>query len=588
MTILRGYGRTRRAVIASVVTITVIAWGLAAVWLWRDYHHAITTAESEVKRLSLAAAEQTHRLFSLTDVFLDSLEQIISLSDGDMDTLTSPAVTERINRLLDHVGGVLDIAVIDHDGLSVILPYSPTRRQFNVSDRDYVRDARTGRVTITAPLQGRTSGEWIIPVSRRMADPTNRIAVVLAAIHIPALERVFDGIRHSKGGAIGLFRSDGITLARSPSLPGAIGRSVADGHVFRERLPLAPDGGYTAVSSLDGQKRLGAYRSIAPHGLVVLVSLALSEVLAPWREQVLLSLIVMTLFTLITTAGAAVLLRLVATLEDGARDLDQRVNERTAELQQVMEARSGFLTSISHELRTPLNAIIGFSEALLARLHGPMADRQHEYIKDIHLSGRHLLALVNDLLDSAAIDAGRLSLDESAFDLAEMLNDAMVMVHPRAEAAGITLHTTIEPEGLRLSADRRRLMQAIINLSTNAVKYNHPGGRVAVSARLDHDGNGVITVTDNGIGMTPEDLKTAMAPFGRVGAPSGPPVEGTGLGLPLATRIIELHGGVLTLDSTPGTGTTATITLPPVRVMPQSASPSVRMPDDCRMEAAGV
>ncbi|TAN56634.1 MAG: HAMP domain-containing histidine kinase, partial [Magnetospirillum sp.] len=288
------------------------------------------------------------------------------------------------------------------------------------------------------------------------------------------------------------------------------------------------------------------------------------------------------------TAGAAVLLRLVATLEDGARDLDQRVNERTAELQQVMEARSGFLTSISHELRTPLNAIIGFSEALLARLHGPMADRQHEYIKDIHLSGRHLLALVNDLLDSAAIDAGRLSLDESAFDLAEMLNDAMVMVHPRAEAAGITLHTTIEPEGLRLSADRRRLMQAIINLSTNAVKYNHPGGRVAVSARLDHDGNGVITVTDNGIGMTPEDLKTAMAPFGRVGAPSGPPVEGTGLGLPLATRIIELHGGVLTLDSTPGTGTTATITLPPVRVMPQSASPSVRMPDDCRMEAAGV
>ncbi|MDO8607150.1 MAG: ATP-binding protein [Phaeospirillum sp.] len=566
MAILKGYDRTRRAVIVSVVAITVAAWGLATAWLWGDYRHTITTAESELSRLSLAAAEQTHRLISLTDVFLDSLEQVITLSDGKMETLTGPAMTERVTRLLDHVDDTLDIAVIDHAGALTLLPYSAARRQVTVNDRDYVRDAKVGRITIAAPLQGRTSGEWIIPVSRRVADPNSRVAVLLAAIHIHALERVFDGIRHTKGGAIGLVRSDGVMLARSPPLDGAIGRSIIDGPVFREMLPLAADGPYTATSRIDGQERLGFYRSIPPQGMVVIVSRTLSEVLAPWRRQVWLSAAAMIAFTLGVAIAAALLLRLLATLENGARDLDLRVTERTAELHRLMEARSSFLTSISHELRTPLNAIIGFSDALLARLHGPIPIRQSEYIEDIHLSGRHLLTLVNDLLDSAAIDAGQFGLDEGDFLLAGMMNEAMVMVRPRAETARVTLHIAIQPESLMLRADRRRLMQAIINLSTNAIKYNHPGGRVSLTARIVADGDCAIVIADTGIGMSADGLKLALTPFGRIGAPAAHPVEGTGLGLPLTHRLVELHGGALTLDSEPGEGTTATITLPAARV----------------------
>ena len=566
MPILSGYLRTRRAVIASVVAVMLVSWGSAALWLWRDYRQTLSSAEHDLARLSLAATDQTHRLLSLTDVFLDSLEQIISLTDGEPDMLSGPAVTERVTRMLGHVGGVLDVAVIDRANRSVILPYAADRRPVPVGDRDYVGDAKVGRITLSAPVLGRTSGEWFIPVSLRMADPTNRIAVLLAAIHIPALERVFDGIRHSKGGAIALFRSDAMVLARSPAVEGVIGRSFADGYLFREMVPRAPEGRYITVSKLDGQERLSVYRSVKPYGLVVVVSQTMSEVLAPWRFRLGVGMAAMAVFSLVVAVAAAVLLRLIATLESGARILDQRVTERTAELQRLMETRSSFLTAISHELRTPLNAIIGFSDALLARIHGPMPERQTEYVRDIHRSGQHLLALVNDLLDSASVDAGHLHLDESEFDLAEMVDEAMAMAFPRAAAVGITLAAEIQPAGVRLSADRRRLMQAIHNLCTNAIKYNHPNGRVSITAWTEPDGSCVIAIADTGIGMSGEDLQTALTPFGRVGKLPIGSVEGTGLGLPLTTRIVEHHGGTLTLDSAPGRGTTAIITLPPARV----------------------
>lgn len=565
MPTLKGYLLTRRAVIASVIAMMVIAWGTAAAWLWRDYRQSISRAEGELVRLSLAASEQTRRLVSLTDVFLDSLEQIILLSEGDMETLASPRVTERVTRLLEHGAGAFDVTVITRDNRSLMLPYSPSRRRVEVNDRDYVRDAKVGRITIAAPIKGRTSGEWIIPVSRRIADPASPISVVLAAIHVQAQERVFDGIRHSKGGAIGLFRSDGVLLARSPSLDGAIGRSLADGALFRERLPQAPEGSYIAISQLDGLKRLATYRSLESEGLVVLVSQTMTEVLAPWRRLLWLTIGSMTVFTLSIVGAATLLLRLLTSLENGARVLDQRVKERTAELQRLMEARSSFLTAISHELRSPLNAIIGFSDALLSRMYGSMPERQTECVMAIHRSGYHVLALVNDLLDSASVDANRLHLDEAEFRLADMVREAAIMVQPQAESAGITLTTAIEPENLHLRADRRRLMQAIINLSTNAIKYNQPGGGVAITARIDESGHGIVAIGDTGIGMSPEDLKTAMTPFGRVEASAS--VEGTGLGLPLTARIVELHGGTLAVDSVPGRGTTITITLPPTRVL---------------------
>ena len=568
MPTLRGYARTRRAVIGSVMIVMMFAWGLAGSWLWWDYRQTLSMARRELARLSIAAADQTFRVLSLTDVFLDSLEQIIALTDGETDTLYGPAVTQQVTRLLDHVGGVLDVAVVDQANRSLILPYSTGRRLVPVGDRDYVRDAKVGRVTVSAPVQGRSSGEWFIPVSLRMPDPSNRIAVLLAAIHIPALERLFEGIRHSQGYAVALARTDGIVLARVPTVEGAIGKSLAGGYVFRERLPLAPEGPYMAASPVDGQERMGVYRSIDPYDMVILVSQTMTEILVPWRLHVWLSVGVMSAFTLVVSIAAALLLRLISTLENGAILLDRRVTERTAELHRLMEARSDFLTAISHELRTPLNAIIGFSDAILSQLHGPVPPRQSEYVGDIHRSGRHLLALVNDLLDSAAVDAGQLRLDDDDFDLAAMVAEAVAMARPRAEATGITLAATIEPRGLRLRADRRRLMQAILNLCTNAIKYNRQDGRVAISSRIDpDDGSCAIVVADTGIGMSAEDLATALTPFGRVGGRSSAGVtEGTGLGLPLTARIVELHGGRLTFDSNPGQGTTATITLPPSRV----------------------
>ena len=568
MPILRGYRRTKLAVIAAVIIVTVVAWGSAAAWLWRDYRQSMARAENELIRLSIVASDETRRLLSLADIFLDSLEQILILSNGDMEILTSPMVTQRIDHLLERSDNILDVAVIDHAGTSTILPYSPQRLPQAVPDRDYFRDAKIGKITVAAPLKGRASGEWIIPVSRRVADPANRIAVLLSAIHIPAMERLFDGIRHSKGGAISLFRRDGILLVRSPSQEGLIGRSVADGVLFREKIPAVSEGVYVTISQFDGKERLAAYRSVDEAGFVILVSQTMAEVLAPWRRMAWLTLSATIVFTVVISIAALLLLRLVANLEGGARMLDQRVKERTADMLRLMEARSSFLTNISHELRTPLNAIIGFSDALLARLYGTMPERQSEVVMDIHRSGLHLLALVNDLLDSAAVDAGSLRLDETEFNLKAALEEAVSMVLPRAQSSGVTVAPLAGPERLCLRADRRRLIQAILNLCGNAIKYNVSGGQVTVTWGLDPWDCCVITVVDTGIGMSPQDLTTALTPFGRISSQVGSAVEGTGLGLPLTSRIIELHGGTLTVESAVGKGTIVTISLPQDCVRP--------------------
>jgi signal transduction histidine kinase len=554
-------------VIACAIAVLVVFWGVAGLWLWRDHSRTTSSAEDELARISIGVAEHTRRLLSLADIFLDSLEQTITLGDGSPEGLAGPEISNRVASLLSHSDGVLDVGVVDHAGQRMLLPHDPARPVVSVQDRDYVKRARTGAITLSHPIRGRASGEWIIPVSRRMSDPNHPVAVIYVTLHVPALERIFDGVRRSKEGAVGLFTTEGMLLARAPSLESAIGRIVADGHVFKERLPLAPEGLYITVSKLDGLERLGAYRSIAPHGLVVLVSETLDEVLTEWRRRLWLALAVAGVVTLMVCGGTLVLLRLLRSLEEGARVLDRRVGERTAELQRLMEARSNFLAFVSHELRTPLNAIIGFTDALISGIFGPASERQIDYLRDIHRSGRHLLALVNDLLDSAAVDAGRLRLDESEFNLGDMVAEVESMLRERAGAAKVALDIAGVDGGLTILADRRRLLQAVLNLSSNAIKYNRPGGRVGVAAQLDSEGKCVLAISDDGIGMNADDLKVAMIPFGRASDSSTHAIEGTGLGLPLTANIIELHGGMLKLDSTPGFGTTVAIVLPASRII---------------------
>ena len=231
-------------------------------------------------------------------------------------------------------------------------------------------------------------------------------------------------------------------------------------------------------------------------------------------------------------------------------------------------AKSRFLANTSHELRTPLNAIIGFTEVMQIEQFGPLGnDRYREYAGDVLTSARHLLTVINDILDVAKVDAGGLDLDNVDVDPVDMVDRVVGRFGERAKRAGITLRAHRSSELPALRVDRDKIEQVLLNLLSNAIKFTPSGGRVELVAGIEDDGSFCFTVHDSGIGIAPQDLTTALTPFGQVDSQLARRFEGTGLGLPLSNALVELHGGRLRLDSRPGEGTRVTVELPAERVI---------------------
>ncbi|MFN0185263.1 MAG: ATP-binding protein, partial [Aquabacterium sp.] len=247
--------------------------------------------------------------------------------------------------------------------------------------------------------------------------------------------------------------------------------------------------------------------------------------------------------------------------------LFNELQDKTRQLEAANRHKSEFLANMSHELRTPLNAIIGFSEVLTEQMFGEVNDKQMEYLLDIHSSGQHLLTLINDVLDLSKIEAGRMELDLSCFDLGLLLDHSAMLVRERAQRHGLALDVEVGPGLDEWVADARKVKQAVVNLLSNAVKFTPNGGRVTVRARrlddLGEQGGWVeVQVSDTGIGIKPEDQALVFEEFRQASGDVLRKSEGTGLGLALVRRFVELHGGMVRLDSTPGQGSTFTITLP--------------------------
>jgi len=241
--------------------------------------------------------------------------------------------------------------------------------------------------------------------------------------------------------------------------------------------------------------------------------------------------------------------------------LFNEIEDKSRQLEIANKHKSEFLANMSHELRTPLNAIIGFSEALLERLFGELNDKQADYLKDIHSSGRHLLSLINDILDLSKVEAGRMELEASTIDLPTVIANAMTLVRERAQRHSIALGLEADPQLGALVADERKLKQILVNLLSNAVKFTPDGGRIDVTARRDGD-EVVVAVRDTGIGIAEADQQAVFEEFRQVGRDYTNKQEGTGLGLALTRKFVELHGGRIWVDSEPGKGSTFTFTIP--------------------------
>ena len=254
-------------------------------------------------------------------------------------------------------------------------------------------------------------------------------------------------------------------------------------------------------------------------------------------------------------------------LRESYASLERKVDERTRELAEAnallgvaSRHKSEFLANMSHELRTPLNAIIGFSDVLLQRMNGELTDKQEEYVADILDSGKHQLALINDILDLSKVEAGRMELELTSFSLPEVLATAATLVREQAVRRGIRLEVEVDPAVTTIVADKRKVKQVVVNLLANAVKFTPNGGRVEVSARLLADAIHV-SVRDTGPGIAVDDQARIFEEFGQARTRPATP-EGTGLGLTLAQRFVILHGGRIWVESTLGEGSTFTFTLP--------------------------
>jgi signal transduction histidine kinase len=253
--------------------------------------------------------------------------------------------------------------------------------------------------------------------------------------------------------------------------------------------------------------------------------------------------------------------------EHELRDAYERLRVAKDGAEAASRTKSEFLANMSHELRTPLNAIIGFSDMIHTGMLAGDVAKIRDYAGDIHSSGQFLLNLINDILEVSRIEAGKLELQEEAFDLGEIVDGALRMLHNETARAGIVISKTIERPLPRLFADRRRISQVLLNLLSNAVKFTHQGGAVKVTACRRDDVVSVI-IADSGIGIAADDLPRVLEPFGQVDSLLSRKHKGTGLGLPLAVRLMQLHGGCLDIESTVGTGTTVTITFPAERLLP--------------------
>ena len=230
------------------------------------------------------------------------------------------------------------------------------------------------------------------------------------------------------------------------------------------------------------------------------------------------------------------------------------------ELAAASQHKSEFLANMSHELRTPLNAIIGFSEILTDRMFGELNEKQEEYLKDIYASGTHLLSLINDILDLSKIEAGRMDLEATDFHLPSAIDDALLLMRERAGRRGLSLERHVDERLGEVRADQRKVKQVLLNLLSNAVKFTPEGGRIDVRAALV-DGSVEISVTDTGIGIAPEDQEVVFEEFRQVGK-SDKKAEGTGLGLALCRKFVELHGGRIWVKSQVGQGSTFAFTIP--------------------------
>lgn len=529
-------------------------------WQIRTSHaDAIANAERDTGNLTRAFAQHVSRTMS-------QVQQLL-MEVADRVSTGQPVDLDRMRRRvpgLDNVSkflGVLDAngKVVDATRTGVL--------GMDFADSDYFRRATapgTPRIGFGKPIVGLTPLMSSIPFWVRVEGPDGSVrAVVVGDVLSEYFSGLFSQMDLDLGGVATLVDMDGTIFARGSESQSSVGSTIANQGLVQAAMEN-PRGAVHGYSAVDGTLRITSYERLEGTNLVVGVGYEMQSALRGYhtaRNQMVAQGIIGTLLILTL---ALLVNRYILRLEES----EAAARAARAEAEHASAVKSQFLAVASHELRTPLNAIIGFAEVMASQLLGPLGHAKYaEYADDIHKSGLNLLALINDTLDLAKIESGKMEIYHEPVDVRILAEECIRMLRGLADAGGVYLGTSVEQPTPALVADTLKLRQVLLNLLTNAIKNTPAGGSVRVAVMAEGTSRVLFRVTDNGCGMTADEVALALEPFRQIHSHLSRGKQGTGLGLPVARALVELHGGSLTIDSHPGRGTEVTVNLPTGPVM---------------------
>jgi signal transduction histidine kinase len=600
-------------VVVTLVAAAIVSVGLTELYFsYQDSKKALTRVERDKASSAATSIEQLMQklLLELDGVAQPTIEQgPAGLAERNQD----------FHRLLDHEELVSQLSYLDSTGNELVRTSPLETDRIGSSGIDLSRSAKF----IRARAEHRYLGRVYFQRGSRphmtisVAEPAPGRGVVVAEIDLSFARGVIDRARVGTTGYAYAVDSRGVLITHP--ITNLVLQHTSFASLPQVRAALHGSVKASADSSghdQNGTKVLSAYQTIEPLGWRVFVEEPLSEVLAPLKAAIWRTALLLVAFLILAIATSVLLARrlvrpiesiqtaaarigsgslnqrieiqsndelgalaeefnrMTAQLQESYSSLEQKVQERTQELATALgeldkrshelEAasrhKSEFLANMSHELRTPLNAILGFSQVLREQLFGEVNEKQAEYLDDILTSADHLLALINDILDLSKVEAGQVELEVAPFSLREALEGGLVMVRERATRDSVQVALTALPDADVITGDERRIRQVIFNLLSNAVKFTPAGGAVDVSAARAN-GEVRVSVADTGPGIAAVDHERIFEEFQQTEA-GVEQREGTGLGLALSKRLVELHGGRIWVDSELGQGSTFVFTLP--------------------------
>jgi signal transduction histidine kinase len=595
--------RARRftTVIAAVgVAIVAILWTVVVASVMSARQTAIDQTRDEADNLAAIFADEVMRTLTEVNSAMDLIAERMRAQDQGFELYQWARDLPLIS------AATIQVSIIGPDGRLAATSLDPHPEPIDLSDREHFRvhlDGKFHGLFISKPVLGRVSKQATIQLSRRVDAADGRFLGVLVFSMPPGfltnLHRIVD---LGENGIIALIGVDNIIRARfaraSPDGLAGIGASVEGGP---RPSAIAEDGkgSYIRDGVIDHVMRLYSYRRVGAYPLVVTVGLDLAAALANARAQAKMIILLAAAATLMFGGLALYFMREIRyrtmhglelaekqrklqsanaalvekQIELEATNLELRQSTELAEA--ANRAKSAFVANMSHELRTPLNAIIGFAEIIRDELKGAVSvPCYRDYAQQIWLSGEHLLKLVNSILDLSRLEAGKRQLNEELVDPCEIIESSLAFVRLQAERKNIALETILPGAVPTVRADALALRQILINLLSNAVKFTPEAGQVTLSLHREASGDLCFVVADTGIGMSAEETEIALEAFRQVETSLTKQYEGSGLGLPLAKRLVELHGGVLAIESAKGAGTAVRFTLPAARVESRAAAPA--------------